>query len=180
MGNPLRGLDEVRLDRLIQLATQRLRQATLEELAAIVNGIPSRPPVAVAKGTQPTPPHAGGGATPPVKAGTTKPDAVVGQIQGGTVGSGNFSFLLSYAGPLVPFSMDIQQVVFLPGVGVVFGTKQDFFFNGASFVPGVYGAGGGPAAFQGPVPEPTSLLVLGLGLAGFAIKRRRSARIAQA
>jgi DNA-binding NtrC family response regulator len=46
MGNPLRGLDEVRLDQLIHQATQRLRHATLEELAGIVNGIPSRPPTA--------------------------------------------------------------------------------------------------------------------------------------
>ena len=48
MGNPLRGLDEVRLDQLIQQATQRLRHATLEELAGIVNGIPSKPPTAEA------------------------------------------------------------------------------------------------------------------------------------
>jgi DNA-binding NtrC family response regulator len=48
MGNPLLGLDEVRLDRLIAQATARLRHATLEELAGIVNGIPSRAPNAEA------------------------------------------------------------------------------------------------------------------------------------
>jgi DNA-binding NtrC family response regulator len=48
MGNPLRGLDEVRLDQLIHQATARLRHATIEELAGIVQGIPSRAPNAEA------------------------------------------------------------------------------------------------------------------------------------
>jgi hypothetical protein len=75
-----------------------------------------------------------------------------------------------------PYSIDVQQVQFNWTTGTIIGGVNRHVFRFGDVPPGgfpQYGNAGGSFAFVGPVPEPSTVLVIALGGLVLGIRARR-------